>query len=354
MDREQVERVRRAMEPPWDDVREQRVLGRILDERRAAAPKRRVRAAPLVLVSAVVAAAAVVLLFVLRPASPPAMDATRVATPALPTSPSGEAAAHLTFVDGSVATLEADARVRVDSQSTNRVELSQLGGRVGYEVTHDTSRPFLVHAGKVVVSVLGTKFVVVRSKKQVEVHVTEGLVGVDDGARVREVSPGETLIVPVDDDEASAAPSSSEKPGATTTVPSTTSTGSIAPPVNAASLLAKADDARAKGRTDEAASALQQMLILFPGDPRIPSAAFTLGRLERKRGHAAAAAQAFARCRTAAPAGALAEDALAEEALAWAAAGQKKAAADAASRYLSAHPTGAYAARLRPLVEGAP
>ncbi len=345
MDREQIERVRRAMEPPWDDVREQRVLGRITEARRARPPKRRVRVVPIALFSGVIAvAAAVLLFFVLRV---PRLDASHVAVPA----PPHDDAAHLTLVDGSVATLEADARVRVDTQSPGRIELSQLGGKVGYDVTHDTSRPFLIHAGKVVVSVLGTRFVVVRNKNTVEVHVIEGLVGVDDGKRVREVSPGETLIVPVDD-ETAALEAPSGKPASIANIDAGST--SITPPVTAATLLAKADEARAKGNSDEAAGALQQMLIMFPSDPRVPSAAFTLGRLERKRGHAAAAAQAFARCRAAAPHGALAEDALAEEALAWSAGGQKKAAESAASRYLSAHPSGAYAARMKPLLEGAP
>jgi hypothetical protein len=46
-------------------------------------------------------------------------------------------------------------------------------------------------------------------------------------------------------------------------------------------------------------------------------------------------------------------DALAEEALAWSAAGQTKQAHDAAQRYLAANPSGAYASRMAPLVGGA-
>jgi transmembrane sensor len=78
---------------------------------------------------------------------------------------------------------------------------------------------------------------------------------------------------------------------------------------------------------------------------------FTLGRVERARGKHGAAAEAFARCHRAAPHGALAEDALAEEAVSWKSAGDPARARTTAQRYLKQHPGGAHVARMMPLTE---
>ena len=87
-------------------------------------------------------------------------------------------------------------------------------------------------------------------------------------------------------------------------------------------LLADADRARLAGRFEDGASLLQRLIREHPGDQRAPLAAFSLGRIllgELRR--PAEAAQAFARVRTLAPDGPLAEDALAREVEAWARAG---------------------------------
>jgi TolA-binding protein len=120
---------------------------------------------------------------------------------------------------------------------------------------------------------------------------------------------------------------------------------------SAASLLARADGHRRAGRTTEAMEALERLLAEHPDDPRAASAAFTLGRLEQRRGRHARAAAAFARSRGAAPSGPLAEDALAQEATSWAAAGERARAREAAGRYLALHPDGLHAPRMRALVE---
>ena len=349
MERERAERLRRATEPAWDELREQRLLSRIVAETGRGAVQARPRSKRVWYVLLAAAAAVLLGVFAL-----PRLRSTTVATPA-PVTPASADGAKLTLVDGSVASLRADAQVRVDEQSPRKVELTQLGGQVHYDVTHDVTRPFRVHVGNVIVSVHGTRFVVTASADAVEVRVEQGVVGVNDGAREREVSAGETLIVParlgVVTPPADASDSIAPIVGAAS-APKTAAVANDAP-VTAATLLARADEARLRGNIGDAAVALRQMLAQFPGDPRIPSAAFTLGKLERRLGRPADSARAFARCRTAAPSGALAMDALAEEALAWSAAGQTKAAHDAAQRYLAANPSGAYAARMSPLVGGA-
>ncbi|MEO7096561.1 MAG: FecR family protein, partial [Polyangiales bacterium] len=251
MERERAERLRRAMDPPWDDLREQRILSRVLAETSgdAARPAPR-NLRPLWLL---LAAAAVVLLGVF---AIPRLRSTPVALHA-PTTPSVAEPTKLTLVDGSVASLRADAQVRVDEQSTKNVELTQIGGQVHYDVTHDVTRPFRVHVGNVIVSVHGTRFFVTATGDNVEVRVEQGVVGVDDGAREREVTAGETLIVPARLGVAPNPPpkpagSESTGPAAGTATAAKTATTNVDPPVTAAVLLARADDARAKGNAAEA------------------------------------------------------------------------------------------------------
>ncbi|MDQ3032245.1 MAG: hypothetical protein M3Y87_07505, partial [Myxococcota bacterium] len=65
----------------------------------------------------------------------------------------------------------------------------------------------------------------------------------------------------------------------------------------------------------------------------------------------AIAAEAFERSYAEAPHGALAEDALAEAAVSWSAAGRRERARDVARRYLALHPSGLYVDRVRHLAE---
>jgi TolA-binding protein len=95
----------------------------------------------------------------------------------------------------------------------------------------------------------------------------------------------------------------------------------------------------------EAAAALEQLLANHPRDPRAASVQFTLARVEKSRGHHAKAAQLFRSY--AAQGGPLAEDATAEEASAWLAAGNQNEARGAARRYLARYPAGPQAERMQ-------
>ncbi|MFL5307403.1 MAG: tetratricopeptide repeat protein, partial [Polyangia bacterium] len=116
-------------------------------------------------------------------------------------------------------------------------------------------------------------------------------------------------------------------------------------------LLARADAARAAGRSDEAARALESFVTAHPRDPRAAAALFTLGRVEAARGRWQAAAAAFDRSATARTGGPLADDALAEGAQAWHAAGVVDRARADARAYLAAHPGGLHAPAMRRLAE---
>ncbi|TPV93581.1 MAG: tetratricopeptide repeat protein [Myxococcales bacterium FL481] len=125
----------------------------------------------------------------------------------------------------------------------------------------------------------------------------------------------------------------------------------VAPAEPSISLLEQADAARRARRFDEAAGLLRRHLAQHPSGSSAASAAFTLGLVERQRGRAAAAADAFARCRRLDPMGALAEDAWVEEAEALAAAGRGERAAALARRYVSGRPSGTYRVRMKRLLD---
>ena len=104
-------------------------------------------------------------------------------------------------------------------------------------------------------------------------------------------------------------------------------------------LLAASDDARRAGQPRAAVTSLRRLIERYPGDPRAPSAAFTLGwvlltDLDRPR----EAAQA------------LAEDAAARVVESWQKANEPRRAAEAARRYLRVYGAGRYTGLMRGLV----
>ncbi|MDM4766647.1 FecR domain-containing protein [Pelomonas sp. SE-A7] len=82
--------------------------------------------------------------------------------------------------DGSRMTLNTATRVRAEIASESR-EVWLEGGEAYFEVAHDPAHPFIVHAGKHKITVLGTKFTVRRQGDDVRVQVSEGRVQVAAG-----------------------------------------------------------------------------------------------------------------------------------------------------------------------------
>ncbi|MDB5436199.1 MAG: hypothetical protein JWR47_2456 [Phenylobacterium sp.] len=97
-------------------------------------------------------------------------------------------------------------RVELNTQTSLRAAVTAKSrevwldkGEAYFEVAHDPTRPFVVHAGAKTVTVLGTKFSVRRNGDQVEVAVVEGRVRVTDTASVAATPPpvltrGDTAI----------------------------------------------------------------------------------------------------------------------------------------------------------------
>lgn len=321
-------RLKRSMEPAWDDLREQRLLVRVQEEKRARLAKKSLPVVWLAAAAVILAAVVGLATYRLRKTPAPIANVETTATP------------KMQLADGSEVALIKDAQVKVDEQGDEQVRLTQSAGEASYDVKPNPKRRFIVRAGDVEVRVLGTAFSVAMEKDKVRVHVLRGRVEVEGAGKVTVLAIGETLEVP--------AVRPIEVPSATI-APPPIEKKQVGPTVEA--LLGKADEARAAHRYDEAASALRTMIASYPGDPRVASALFTLGRVERMRGKHAAAADAFARCYKSAPHGALAEDALAEEAVSWKSAGDAAKAKSAAQRYLKQHPSGPHAARMMPLTE---
>lgn len=356
-----VDDLKSRMPVPWDEVREQRVLARVLVERRRA-PARGPRA--LAIAAAVVAVAATILLVVawkrvrLDPDAPtlaahapsaPSVGPSGAST-ALPAASSTKGEPIMALADGSRAILVEDAGLLVEEQHPERVRIAQQRGKVVYDVARRPQREFTVRAAGTIVRVRGTIFTVAVTADAVEVSVERGRVEVDDGGRTRELSAGESLRVKARPEGAGAETDDAGSHDEDRHVVPAAPEPSRTVVATASDHLAGADAARAAGRLDDAAKELELLAASYPHDPRLPSALFSLGRVEHARHREAAAARAFERCIKAAPTGPLAEDALAEAATAWAAAGERERARTRANDYLAHYPRGVQAARMQALL----
>jgi transmembrane sensor len=99
----------------------------------------------------------------------------------------------VTLADGSVVSLNTNTIVETNLARHTR-EIYLRKGEAHFQVAHDTSRPFLVHAGDAIVRAVGTEFEVrVRPDQHVDVVVNEGRVEV----RPADAKAGATASLPV-------------------------------------------------------------------------------------------------------------------------------------------------------------
>lgn len=99
---------------------------------------------------------------------------------------------NVELADGSRVELNTRSVIRA-AASAGRREIWLDDGEAFFEVAHDASRPFVVHAGTRTVTVLGTKFSVRRDGDRVSVSVLEGRVRIDEVAG-RGVRPASATI----------------------------------------------------------------------------------------------------------------------------------------------------------------
>lgn len=96
--------------------------------------------------------------------------------------------------DGSVVTLNTNSIVDVTMSSKRRfVTLRQ--GEALFEIARDERRPFLIDAGDVQISVLGTKFNVDKTHGQLEISVLHGIVEVERSNEKSSMTPDAVMLM---------------------------------------------------------------------------------------------------------------------------------------------------------------
>jgi TolA-binding protein len=262
----------------------------------------------------VVAAAAVIALVVERAHTPPAALAGMVIESAVNET--------VTLSEGTRVTLRDGARLRFDRVQSDRVEATVERGRVDFDVKHDGSRAFVVHAAGIEVLDRGTHFTVDVEGSVVAVSVEEGSVEIDragsaparlaggeawsNGPTAAQVpsAPSTAPALPVADPSTAAA-----QPATTPSVEGVTKPAEPHTPT-AQELLQTANEARLAGHPKDAAVAFDTLRRRFRTDPRAALAAFELARLRLDSlGDPAGAAEALNDAVVLAPSGPFREDA---------------------------------------------
>lgn len=97
-------------------------------------------------------------------------------------TPSGQQK-QITLADGSKVWINSNSRLSYPEQFTGKTREVYLSGEAYFDIQHDANKPFIIHTGKVVTTVLGTAFDIKEDKisHTIEVTVTRGKVSVADG-----------------------------------------------------------------------------------------------------------------------------------------------------------------------------
>jgi transmembrane sensor len=287
------------------------------------------------------------------------------------------AEALFALADGSVVTpLDSSSRVVAKTVSERLVELELVSGSAHFDVAPNRERTFRVDAGRVGITVVGTKFSVDRQGERTAVTVQAGKVRVAWERGEQLLNPGERGVFPPFEMSAEV-PATEETPSKPDDMPATqprvspsrkapdwrvlaehgdvaaayrllTDKGRPEGLTSADDLLLAADVARTSGHASDSVRYLERALVLHEGDARSAVAAFTLGRVLLADLHdPARAAEAFAKARATAPRGPLSEDALAREVEARHRAGDESRARALAEEYLRTWPSGSRASAVR-------
>jgi transmembrane sensor len=371
----ELEEAREGLAPLWDEERSARLYAGTLQRKR----RRAVQRGAAVSVSALCAVVAFAVVFDREPIEP------AVAAPSVGHT--------LRLADGSSAQLVGTrSELEVTHNSAQRVALKLLSGRAHFDVVPNTQRSFVVEVDPYRVEVIGTIFDVEREAGQLSVQVTRGKVRVYGPSGARDVAAGqlERFVLgsapsaptpaagapsgeagsdvpalegegePVEADEPSQ-PSQPTRARArhgrrnTSGMPSWRSLSQSgqyeaafeslrrgeAVEDDAAALMDAADAARLSEHPANAVQYLERVVSRHAQSPVAPLAAFTLGRVYLdKLGQPERAAQAFETARLLAPAGSLAQDALAREVEALSKGGNAQKASIRAQEYLERYPNG--------------
>jgi len=317
----------RAIEAGWQRVRARRARPRL-----ARAP----------FAAAAVLAVAALLFVLLRPSPAPVAVAVVPGPLTMPAAWTADADMTTAFEDGSHVDVAAGSNMRALGSDGAHVDLAIDRGSVTFDIKPGGPRAWRIDAGDVAVRVLGTRFVVERHDRTVDVRVERGKVSVE-GARVpngaRVLTAGESIHV------ADAAPVTPDSlPSVKPTAP-TAKKASATPAVDT-DLMAQADAARREGRPRDAVALLTK--VVEKKDARAPLAAFTLAKIEADDlGDEATAATWFERAAGLGLPSGLDEEALARAVECSAKAGKKSDASRLAERYAARFPTGRHSERVK-------
>lgn len=300
----------------------------------------------------------------------------------------------VTLRDGSTLGLDAQTRLRLLRDEAQAVDVELSSGKANFDVTHVEGRAFRVHAGLVLVKVLGTRFEVAKTPRRegthIQVAVARGVVEVqrqDGTGGVRRLTAGETwsaLIAPgngASNPERRLAPAparsaSAEPAPAPAAVPSepeavAPEAAEARPPERewtarerrvarvraaalarerasaSAALFKRANLARRTGQTQVAAEAYTELLRRFPTDGRAGLVAFELGRIRMDAlAQPKAAVEAFELALRYSPRASYREDALARIVVANDQLRAREACSVARDQYLRDFPDGVHALSL--------
>jgi transmembrane sensor len=285
------------------------------------------------------------------------------AGPGVQPAPSQTNLRVLRLADGSTATaIDSGTELVIVEDANEHAVVSLARGRGRFNVMPRPQRVFLVHAGNVTVTVLGTLFTVERVADRVGITVETGTVRVEwtgGAALLQEGGTGWYPPLPSGDPaERTATPRRNAGPSAVKPAAQVSARAGQATPLppetapeTTGDLLAAADNARLSGRPAEGAELLRKLLRNHRSDPRAPLAAFTLGRMLLIELHKPLeAAAVFADARRLSPSGPLAEDSLAREIEALHTASEVSLAKIRAQEYLRLYPEGRRAPALRMLL----
>jgi TolA-binding protein len=380
--------IKDAIDVPWDELRSERTLRKILDAagedtsaEHAPDPKSATRNTPWLwaAAAALMLGTAGVTAIALQPGeaqlshpvaqadsarpleiTAPSSKASAAPLPSVPNALAREVEEHgetgnllddseagslLAFADGARARLGENASVRVLLDTKEEIRIGQDDGQVVYDVSQEAKeeREIVVEVAHLFIMVQGSRFAASLEDNKVSIEVEEGSILIDDGRKQLELVEGDSLRL---ERQVRAEDSTHERrsrPARTIKAGSKTAKSSSA---SADELMRRADEARRSGDLAASASALHQ---LVEGEAKAPPVAWmTLGRVERRRGNHEAAAKAFESYWKHHAGRPLAEDALHQAFMSRRAAGQSGEARRIAEIYLQAFPAGLHAAQMAP------
>src|SRR6186713_2108371 len=93
---------------------------------------------------------------------------------------------EITLADGSQVWVNAGSELKYPLTFNGKVREVYLSGEAYFDIAQDATKPFIIHTGKVITTVLGTAFNIRedKSKNIIEVTVTRGKVSVADGEKL--------------------------------------------------------------------------------------------------------------------------------------------------------------------------